>query len=171
MSNHAVVAGYLQMPEQWFEEDVHSTTVRSFTVYRRGDMLIPPTLLRGFWLECIQPTYANHEGTPLELQSLFNIYDTKSNPRRVHPFAHAYAEWVARVYTHVDDPLSEPAPVLTLKRLLRVLPSKVDFRKPVPEEDPSLQELEYSFHDGLPSLLKIQAWCRKQLARRPKVNI
>ena len=163
------VAGYLQMPEQWFEEDAHSTNVRSFTVYRQGDTLVYPTELRVFWLDRIEPVYANFQGTPLEQQSLFDIYDTKSNPRRVHPFAHAYAEWVERVYAHVDHPLSEPAPMLTLKRFLWKLPSVLEFRKPFSTVDDDAVVFDYSLYDGLSSLVKIQAWWRKHLTRRKKV--
>ena len=151
--------GYLQMPVQWFDTDPLSNDVRTFFVYATDGQLEPIPELRQLWLSCIQPVYANPSDS-----LLIHYYDTKSNPRRVHPFAVVYWEWCNKVYDYMDNPHLQQKPVCVLKRC--VLPGKYSFRF---REDlpPSMEYwINYSHHDGLPSLMKLQSWCRQCLAQR-----
>lgn len=155
------VAGYLQMPERWFEIDSPSDRVRSFTVYRKEGTLVPHPDLRRFWMSCILPVYQNNKrGDPIT-QPLVHYYDTKSNPRRVHPFAVAYHEWCDKVYAGLSNPLAT-APVCILKKC--ILPTSLffNFREGLPDHMEPL--LQYDYHDGLPALVRLQAWGRGRLA-------
>jgi hypothetical protein len=160
-----IVAGYIRIPVQWFEKEPDTKEVRSFTVYRSHDDVIPHPTLRAFWLSRIIPVYANHDGSPLEEQPMVSWFDTKTNPRRVHPFAHVYISWAERVMMHVHTGKGN-APVCILKRRVLRQASYCPLRGSLWEESQVEEEYEYESYDGLPALFRLQAWCRLILAQR-----
>ena len=150
------VAGYIQMPVQWFDNEEVTNEVQTFTVYHNDGKIISNPALRNFWLSRIQPVYAVNSTT------LLQYYDTKSNPRRVHPFAVLFHEWYELVYKHARDPSKTLAPVCVMRRC--VLPASLclNFREGLPVDMEPF--LDYSRHDALPALVSLQCWWRGRKA-------
>jgi hypothetical protein len=152
------VAGYLQMPIQWFDNEELTNEVRTFTVYHNDGKVAPHPDLRDFWLSRIVPVYATNR------DHLVHYHDTKSNPRRVHPFAVVYHEWCELVYEHALNPLTTSVPVCVMKRCVLPASLSLNFRKGLPVDMEPF--LDYSRHDGLPALVSIQCWWRGRKAVR-----
>ena len=150
--------GYLQFPEQWFDNEPENEHVRTFSLW--GNLNLQQlkdesslSQIRTFWLSRIQSIYGNSFSDSL----LLNFYDTKTNPRRIHPFAHIYISWVNKVFEFLHGE-TDHAPVCVMKRL--VLPSQylICYKNGLPLEMKDL--LEYKYYDGYPSLVRIQRWWR-----------
>lgn len=144
------------MPAQWFDTDAETDEVRSFTVYRDEDgKVLPHPELRDFWVACIKPVYANNKGRDPVTMPLLHYYDTKSNPRRIHPFAVVYYEWCEKVYQGLN-------PVCLMRPCVLPVSLCFNYREGLP--DHLIRFQEYSTHDGLPRLIRLQSWWRRMLA-------
>jgi len=151
------IAGYLQMPVQWFDNEEVTNEVRTFTVYHKDGKIISNPTLRDFWLSRIQPVYANVS------KDLVDYYDLKTNPRRIHPFAVVYHDWCERLGDYIRNPLMTPAPVCVMKRCIIPISLCLNFRQGLPTDmEP---RLHYSYHDALPALVTLQCWWRCIKAR------
>ena len=150
------VAGFIRLPVQWFDDEQESYETRDFTLYCHEDgSFIKNYSLRSFWLSKIQPIYINSMTSP----QLHDTYDIKSNPRRIHPFAHQYVHWIERVMLHVQTKGRMPPPLCIMKRC--VLPASLRYRYRYVEQNTHYIEYE----DCLPVLVRLQTWCRKCLLR------
>lgn len=145
-------AGYVKIPVQWFDADAPSNEVKAFTLYRKdGGELMPNPDLRNFWVDRIQPVYCNHKGRDPATMPLIQHYDTKSNPRRIHPYAYVYHEWCQRVHR-------KEVPLCILKPCVLPISACSNYREGLASSMDYLYE--YSMHDGRPALIRLQSWWR-----------
>lgn len=157
------ITGYLQMPVQWFDNEEANEEVRTFTVHHKDGKMVSNPQLRDFWLSRIQPVYANVS------KELVHYYDTKTNPRRIHPFAVVYHDWCEKLGDHIRNPWRTSAPVCVMKRCIIPISLCLNFREGLPATMEPL--LQYSYHDALPALVTLQCWWRYIKARNISTQI
>ena len=107
-----MICGYLVITKKWFRDDEDKTT-QAFTLFTKpkdgNNTICFNKELRKFWLAAVNPVYY----IPKE-ESLFLWLDVKTNPRRIHPFALAYYNFLKSVKDYIKNPAGHP-PVLLMR--------------------------------------------------------
>jgi hypothetical protein len=80
------VCGFIRFTNQWFDSDAYEEKTKAFYVYAmaNGGQLVSEGLYN-HWKSAVQPKYKSRFP-----ETLIGLQDTKSNPRREHPFCRGY---------------------------------------------------------------------------------
>ena len=155
------ICGQISMPTQWFEMDAMER--RTFTLYcdkkTETFSVDSATRLREFWIRCIRPTYYS----PSSPNFIVHRFDTKSNPRRIHPFVRAFIDWYESVLLYikkyVETTTTTPTrhiPVLICGSLVFPQECTRNFRK-IEREDS-----DYLYQAHIKKLYIRWEWMKKQ---------
>lgn len=94
----SIVAGYIILNSKWFEEDddFHNSTFH--IIYTdESKNIINHDGFRDAWIRAMRPVYGRRS------RDLIHYFDTKSNYRRLHPFASAIQKWYSRVLYYIKN--------------------------------------------------------------------
>lgn len=174
--------GFLRAHLPWFEDNTDTMTRSEFSNFWIRDSQDSPSQtkdftlyydtntmkmeysedFRTFWVKGIQPVYPNGNLPP----HLIGFYDMKSNPRRIHPYAHVISAWYDRVIQFLNGEEQYP-PVCVLKKALLPLHLCFSYRQLEKKTDPvPFCQYKYQDHDALLFLIRIQVWWRESIRKR-----
>ena len=119
-SSDYFICSQVSIPTQWFETGMDTPDEmerRTFTLYadrQTGKFIVDSaSKLREFWIRCIQPIYYTSN---IFDNHIVHYKDTKSNPRRIHPFAIAFISWynstLLYIMEYIGGKKKRPIPVL-----------------------------------------------------------
>ena len=167
-----IFCGRISLPTKWFDNDTVDE-IAEFSFYYNPDNreLYSTEEWYTYWKICIHPLYKprrrlNANKTPFN--TIVSVYDFKSNPRRIHPYATIIVNFADKIHNFIRNH-NEIPPYFVLPKI--ILPSSLlsNYRDELPEEYKYLWNKDrYCMHNFA---TKIQSCYRRFLAVRVAESI